>query len=163
MTRYYFTRTDPISARALESELRDATLDVEGVADLVSLSEQVAVDFITTPTSGELTTTQGIVTAHTGTDPWMDVYQHAETNAQSIPGWAHWTEAEAETWFDTNVGTPLTNARDDIDGLGALNLTIFKLVMTGLLDIMDSMATMLWAMARMIVALRDRTWPHLSN
>jgi hypothetical protein len=51
--------------------------------------------------------------------------------AAAIPNWAAWTEAEAVAYIESNV-TSLANAK-----------------------------VVLIALARVVVALRDATWPHL--
>lgn len=57
----------------------------------------------------------------------------AETDAANIPGWARWTETEVLDYIDTNV-TDLASA---------------KVVLT--------------AMARLLVALRNKQWPNLEG
>jgi len=62
-----------------------------------------------------------------------DVLASADSNSAAIPGWATWTEAEALDWLDANV-TDLASA-----------------------------VTALKALARMVVALRNKTWPYLEG
>jgi predicted RNase H-like HicB family nuclease len=59
--------------------------------------------------------------------------QQADVDIAAIPGWATWTAQEAQDWIDANV-TSLASAR-----------------------------TALKAMARMLVALRNKTWPSLEG
>ena len=59
--------------------------------------------------------------------------QDADQDVGNIPGWATWTAQEAQDWIDANV-TNLATAR-----------TAFK------------------AMARMLMALRNKTWPNLEG
>jgi len=158
----YYDKTGEVLINVLHRELQAASVPIDGTAWL-ELYEQVRVDYQDSATSGDMTAGEAIVAAHVPIDPIQEVADAAETNAGNIPGWAHWTEAEAETWFNTNIDTPLADARTSIDGLAALNITTFKAVINGLLDILDSMATMIWAMARMIIALRNKTWPNLQE
>jgi hypothetical protein len=57
----------------------------------------------------------------------------AETAVLSIPNWAHWTEAETLSYIDTNV----------------VDLASAKIVLR--------------AMARLLIALRNETWPNLQE
>lgn len=61
------------------------------------------------------------------------VTDEAATRAANIPAWATWTETQAQDWIDSNV-TDLPTA-----------------------------VVALKAMARLIVALRDATWPNLTD
>lgn len=61
-----------------------------------------------------------------------DMAANAPTRAAAIPGWATWDEAQAAAWITDNV-KDLTSAK-----------------------------TVLIAMARMLVALRDAQWPLLA-
>lgn len=70
----------------------------------------------------------------------------AITQASAIPSWAGWTESDVLNWFDTNV----TNL------LPAANLAAANTIMT-------NMATAQRAMARMLIALRNKTWPSLQD
>ena len=71
-------------------------------------------------------------------DPVFDVGEAADTQARDIPGWASWTEAEVLAWLDTNVEPEI----------GTIAPETYKA---------------LKAMARMIVALRNKTWPQLEG
>jgi hypothetical protein len=59
--------------------------------------------------------------------------EEAGDHAADIPGWATWTEAEATAWIDANV----------------IDLASAKAALT--------------AMARLIVALRNKAWPGLES
>lgn len=83
----------------------------------------------------------------------------AYIDMQNIPSYSRWTKEQAETWKDTNIGTPLSTARADLAAMATLNLTTFKVVIGRLLDILDAMLIMLWALTRMIITFRDRLWP----
>lgn len=78
-----------------------------------------------------------------------------------IPGWATWTEDEALMWGETNIGTPLENARTSLPA--TLSLATARLAFITLLNILDQMWIMQKSMARMLVALRDKNWPDLPN
>lgn len=66
-------------------------------------------------------------------DAVNQVKQSAKTQALNIPAWADWTEAQAQDYIETNV-TTLASAK-----------------------------VVLKAMARMLVALRNETWPDLQG
>ncbi len=72
----------------------------------------------------------------------------ARTAAKAISNWATWDEAQVLAWFDNNLGDAAVDA-----------LTI----PVGAKTIIKAQNTALKAMARMIVALRDDTWPDLSR
>jgi hypothetical protein len=83
----------------------------------------------------------------------------SKTNAKNIPSWATWDEASALTWGNTNIGTPLTTGRSSLPVTLTLATTRTAIIM--LLNILDKMWVMQWALARMVIAIRDRTWPDL--
>lgn len=72
--------------------------------------------------------------------------RNARTAALNIPDWVNWTEEQVLDWFATNVDTPLSGTPTNAQVLSAVR----------------SMRTAQKAMARMIVALRDDTWPNLT-
>jgi hypothetical protein len=77
---------------------------------------------------------EATIEAHDGIDDIAATEADAETRMQAVPGWATWTEAEALVWFDTNI-TPLAIPAD--------------------------VKTLLRAYGRVLLALRDKTWPEL--
>lgn len=85
----------------------------------------------------------------------------AEGQALAVPGWAKWTEAQAESWYNANVSGPLATGRANLPA--TLTLASTRVVILALLDILDKMAVMLWALARMQIALRNKQWPNLQN
>ena len=66
-------------------------------------------------------------------DPEFDVQQESDNQAASIPGWASWTEQQTLDWIDANV------------------------------DDLVSAKTAIKAMTRMLIALRNKTWPNLQE
>lgn len=88
---------------------------------------------------------------------------NAKLNAKNIPSWATWDEATAQAWGQTNIGQPITDAQTNLGLLTTLNLTTFKQAMIVILNILSSMWTMQWALARMVIAMRDQIWPDLPN
>jgi len=62
-----------------------------------------------------------------------DPSDSAETDIENIPGWASWTEAQAVAWIEANV-TDLASAK-----------------------------AALTAMARLLVALRNKQFPELEG
>jgi len=67
------------------------------------------------------------------TDLDKQVTAEAEVAVQNIPGWASWTEAETLAYIESEV-VDLASAK-----------------------------TVLKAMARMVIALRNKAWPHLEG
>lgn len=69
-------------------------------------------------------------------DPVRDVEIGADAQARNIPGWASWTEEEVLTWLANNVAP-------EIEGIAPKTYTTII------------------AMARLLIALRNKTWPEL--
>jgi hypothetical protein len=85
----------------------------------------------------------------------------ARDSAKNIPNWAAWSEAEAQTWGNTNIGTPLANARSSLPA--TLTLATARAAFVVLLNILDSMWVLLWALTRMVLALRNAQWPDIGQ
>lgn len=83
----------------------------------------------------------------------------SKANAKAILSWATWTEAQAQTWGATNIGTPLSTGRSALPV--TLTLTTARTAIIMLLNILDQMWAMQWALTRMVIAIRDKTWPDL--
>jgi hypothetical protein len=71
-------------------------------------------------------------------DSVWDVGEGADAQARDIPGWASWTEALVLQWMEENVAP-------EIEGIAPKTYIA------------------LCAMVRMIVALRNKTWPQLEG
>ena len=80
-------------------------------------------------------------------------------NAAAIPGWATWTEAQALDWGNTNIATPLTTGRANLPA--TLTLVTARAAIVAIIDILDKMWVMQWALARLVIAMRDKIWPNL--
>lgn len=75
----------------------------------------------------------------------------------NIPGWATWNDAQAQNWIDNNIGTPLTSHRATIATFsGSLSLSLMKQAFGLVFDILDKMLVMLKAIAKLLIALRDK-------
>lgn len=74
--------------------------------------------------------------------------ENAKTSARNIPNWATWDEATALAWFDDRLSAA------DIDGIASL---------AEAKPILKDMATVNRALIRMVLALRDHTWPDLGR
>jgi hypothetical protein len=72
----------------------------------------------------------------------------AETNAGNIPGWATWDEATALAWIDGKFDATTIN--------NISSLTQAK-------PVIADMATAITALARLVIALRDKNWPGLGE
>jgi hypothetical protein len=79
--------------------------------------------------------------------------------AKAIPNWATWTQAEANTWGQTNIGTPLATARTSLPV--TLTLATARAAFVVILNILDQMWILQQANAQMTLALRDAQWPDL--
>jgi hypothetical protein len=86
---------------------------------------------------------------------------NSRQNAKNIPNWATWDEATAQAWGETNIGTPLAQGRTNLPV--TLTLATTRLAILQIITILDAMWTMQWALARMVIALRDKQWPDLPN
>jgi hypothetical protein len=83
----------------------------------------------------------------------------ASKTARGIPSWALWTQAEANTWGQTNIGTPLATARTSLPA--TLTLATARAAIITILNILDKMWVLQQANAQMTLALRDAQWPDL--
>ena len=80
-------------------------------------------------------------------------------NAKTIPNWSTWTETEVLAWLATNIGTPL------LTPIPANPMTVqqIRAVLVNIVNIINKQYDAEKSMARMVVALRDNTWPDLGN
>lgn len=72
----------------------------------------------------------------------------ARVNAKSIPNWATWNEAQTLAWI-----------AGKFDATTISNITTLAQAK----PVMNDMATAITALARMVIALRDHTWPDLDR
>lgn len=158
----YYNKSGEVLTHVLDRDLRAASIPIDGIAWTESLA-QVRVDYSDTATTQQMDTGAALVAAHVPVDPVQQVADGAEGAVLSIPGWAHWTAANANAWGQTNIEQPLAQARADLGALATLNLTTFKVVVGRLLDILDAMWTLQKALGQMSIALRNHTWPQLQN
>jgi hypothetical protein len=158
MQRVFYTKTGDVLVGVLLRDLVGSSIPVLNVG---FSSPLVQVDYDDNATSFQMTQGEIIVAAHVPIDPWAVVSNGAEAAAAAIPSWAHWSEDDAQTWWEDNIHTPLVDGRANLPT--TLTLATTRLVFIALLDILDKMAAMLWAMARMMIALRNREWPNLQN
>lgn len=87
-----------------------------------------------------------------------NVQDGAVSQAQNIPGWASWPEVTAEAWYSEHISAPL-NASLPATISAATN----RQILIALISIMRDMGAMLWALARMVIALRNARWPGLQE
>ncbi len=130
---------DTYNALKLDADLRAALADK--IAGVSTHADRVTVHFLTAPTTEDRALAQSVIEAHDAAEltaeqqAALDAAAReaaAASTAAAIPGWATWDEDTTLTWLDTNV-TDLASAK-----------------------------VALKAMARMLVALRDKNWPHLA-
>jgi hypothetical protein len=105
-----------------------------------------------------------IVAAQPQTDtpsdmPVLERRLASKGNAFAIPSWATWDQSEAQTWWSTNIDDVITSGIANLPA--TLTLATTRTVILQILNVLSKMSTMLWALARMIIALRDNTWPDL--
>lgn len=144
----------------LYNELQAAGVPVESVAWRSSGAE-VGVDYLEHATPDHMATGEAVVAAHAGIDVVDETQQSAYPEMAAVPGWATWTKTQARTWFDNNIHDPLVDGRAALPP--TLTLTTTRIAIVGILDILDQMAVMLWNIARVIIALRNHTWPALQD
>ena len=148
-----------INVLLLHYALEHAGLPVVGV------SSDGRIDYSRELTPEEMTLVAQIVAAHDpeGILPVERVSRSADLASATIPGWATWTEVEAAEWYDANV-TDLVTAIPDIDGLTP---TAFQnnaqAIVAQMQDIIAAQAVVTRNLARMVIALRNKTWPNLEG
>ena len=94
---------------------------------------------------------------------WHEAVIKGESNDKigAILNWSTWTEQEALDWYTTNV-TDLIDAIPDIDGLSSTAYANnAQAIAAQLQDIISAQALVIQNMARMLLALRNKTWPNL--
>jgi len=74
----------------------------------------------------------------------------------AIPSWSTWTEAEALTWEQTNIGARITTARSSLPA--TLTLATARTAIIGIITILDNVQILLVALIRMIVAIRNKVF-----
>ena len=73
-------------------------------------------------------------------------YSSAKVTAKAIPNWATWTQAEWQTYFSAN----LSDAEADL----VTSIAIARIMI-------KRQNTVINAMAKMLMAIRDQVWPDL--
>jgi hypothetical protein len=112
-----------------------------------------------TPLTGPQTTTfNAILAAHDPVDYPAIREATAESQAANVPQWAGYTEAEALQWLADNIGTPL-----DASLPATVNATTNRAIIVSLIGIMKKQYAAQVATTRMVVALRNRTFPKLEG
>jgi len=81
----------------------------------------------------------------------------AEATVANIPGWATWTLAEVQDWYDTNIGTPIDNAPATVTSQNAVA------VLQGVVNILKQFNTLEGAEIMMLIAARNKLWPNLEG
>ena len=110
--------------------------------------------------SRELTTAEWYL-YWTIADPVAAREYMARINASEIPSWSAWDKTTANAWVETNIRIPLTNGRANLPATLTLATALAAFVV--LLNILDQMLILQWATVRMVLALRDKTWPDLAD
>ena len=125
----------------LEKELNAAGIQHQGMSLFGdSLLEVILVD---ENQAGQALT---VIEAHTGIDTIQQRLDAAEAHARAIPTWATWDETQALDWWEAN----LSDGQVDL----IANLADAKVML-------KKQNSAIRAMARLLIAMRDRLWPHL--
>jgi hypothetical protein len=99
-------------------------------------------------TAGQITTLNNLYAAHDPVDYVALVAQGAEASAAAIPNWASWTLAQWNTYYNANIsGTQVT---------AIATLADAKIVL-------GKMSTVIDSLAKMEIALRNKTFPKLQG
>ena len=96
---------------------------------------------------------------------WHEAVIKGESNDKigAILNWSTWTEQEALDWYTTNV----TDLIDTIPDISALSQTAYannaRLIAAQTQNIIVAQALVIQNMARMLLALRNKSWPNLEG
>lgn len=153
------TRMFPVDPHAIaflfQSPIRDENDTIIGYRNRVGIASSIL-------TSAQII--NSLATPITVTElAALERANNARMNAKAIPDWASWSEAEVLAWGNTNIGTPLANARTSLNAMSSLTLATFKSAMTIILNILDKMWVLQKANSQLALALRDEIWPNLQN
>jgi hypothetical protein len=85
--------------------------------------------------------------------------QQARLQAKAISNWSTWTEQQALDWLQTNIGDPLNTPIPP----NPMTVQQIRAVLVSIVDTMKKQYDAEKAMARMIVALRNKTWSDLPD
>lgn len=106
-----------VNTAKLTDELRAALLPIAGVSLATTggdansiIFAECRLDFTRALTAPELTTAQGVVSAHNPTDNIAARIEAAATTFANIPNWALWTQADLQSWWDANLADALVDA-----------------------------------------------------
>lgn len=124
----------------LGKELLTAGIQHNGMSLFGTTLEILLVD------ENQSTQAQTVINAHTGIDSIAQRYNAAEGNARNVPSWATWTETQTLDWWTTNLSDAQVDAVANLADARAL---------------MKKQNAAIKAMARMLIAMRDRLWPQL--
>ena len=145
-TSILYTKTGDILVSVLDRDMRAAAIPIDGLAWLPD-TQQVRVDYQDGVTSEQMDAGAALVAAHVPVDPIQQVQEGAEQEAQAVPGWATWSSAQADAWYQNNV-------RDAFDA--ATTLAAMKAVIGTIIQVQ-------WCIIRLLIALRNHTWPALQE
>jgi hypothetical protein len=123
--------------------------DIEGIEQLVS---QAHVDaFMLAHDNSILTAAQVSEAVQAG----------AVGAAAAVEGWATWSAQEAGTWATTNLVLPLATIRTS--AASAATLAAARTALVALIDLVSVLIDANMKMGRMVIALRNKEWPHLQG
>lgn len=163
MPSYQFAKVKP--AFVTFTPLGDFQDTVQGATGLTFDEFKYEDNIVTVVTASALTAQQQTdvgtaITNYTFLDV-EGVQSGALAQAKNIPGWATWDESQALDWHDTNVKTPIDDLQASIAGITSLATALPVLEEMRLA--MDKMETENRAVVRMIIALRNKSFPNLEG
>jgi hypothetical protein len=142
----FYLKVGDVLVGVLDRDMRAAGIPIDGLAWL-SDTQQVRVDYQDTATSAQMAAGAALVAAHVPVDPLQQVRGGAEQEARDVPNWATWNRSQADAWYQTNVRDPF-NAATTLAAMKAVFGTVIQVQ---------------WAIIRMVIALRNHTWPGLQD
>ena len=129
--------------------LADADMNAAEQPNIISTADYRAV-FQSTPTPEMIALLTSIIEAHDPIDYLQDRINArrdaSKTTVKAIPNWSTWTQAEWQTYFTANLSD---SEADLVTSLGAARVMIKR------------QNTVINNLVKMLIAIRDQTWPDL--
>lgn len=178
MTLYSFNGPENLPAQQFLDLVRELAQGAGITLDEDSFGQLTPTEFhfIQTPdlTQQQVNAVQNAIDAWVYVD-LVAVEQQAEQSFAGLPGWAHWTVEQAETWHNTNIHDVILSHITTVDGLvtAAGLITNFATALPVLQGMVAEMASMLAVMQKLskegreegvgILSIRNKEWPHLED
>lgn len=146
-----------IVAWKLGKELTTAGINHNGMSIFPGQDEDVLEILLTN--ENQASQAQTVVDAHNGIDTIAAVGNSAFAAAAAVPDWATRDETWILNWLETNIGTPLAAPIP----VNPMTVQQIRAVLVSIVTILGFIFTALKANARMVIALRNKTWPNLQQ